>query len=90
MTLIQKMYYAYRQAGEGAISMATVKGQIGDINPNHQRFVAKTNLLGTDHNQRIWQVLCDKCGTEYGANGSDFHHRKCPVCQGGAAGLELV
>jgi hypothetical protein len=29
------------------------------------------------------------CGHRYGANGSDFHIRKCPNCQGGAPGLAI-
>ena len=29
------------------------------------------------------------CGHRYGANGSDFHIRKCPKCQGGAEGLSI-
>ncbi len=69
--------------------MAVSNVQIGDANPNRQRLIAKTDIAGTDHNQRVWQVHCDACDHEYGANGSDFHHRKCPACQGGAAGLEF-
>jgi hypothetical protein len=30
-----------------------------------------------------------KSSHEYGANGSDFHHRRRARCQGGAAGLEF-
>jgi hypothetical protein len=70
--------------------MAATKAQLGDINPNRQRLVAKTDLPGTDHNNRIWGVHCGACGGAYGVNGSDFHHRKCPTCQGGAPGLELA
>lgn len=70
--------------------MTTTKGQIGDINPNRQKLIAKTDLPGTDYNQKVWQVHCESCATDYGANGSDFHHRKCPKCQGGAPGLDFA
>lgn len=68
----------------------------GDINRNDQILIARTDQPGTDHNQYIWMLVCvrrdendDLCGHKYGANGSDFHLRKCPACQGGAAGLVL-
>ena len=64
--------------------------EIGDENPNGQLFVRETDQPGTDHNQYVWELLCRHCGHKYGANGSDFYHRKCPQCQGGAPGLELV
>ncbi|HJX82917.1 MAG TPA: type II toxin-antitoxin system HicA family toxin [Candidatus Angelobacter sp.] len=64
--------------------------EIGDENPNGQLFARETDQPGTDHNQYIWELLCKHCGNKYGANGSDFHHRKCPACQQGAAGLEIV
>jgi hypothetical protein len=67
--------------------MARSNVQAGESNPNRQTLITKTDLPGNDHNQRVWHVRCTDCGTEYGANGSDFHHRKCPACQGGAAGL---
>jgi hypothetical protein len=58
-----------------------------DSNPNGQRLVRKTTDAGTDHHNYIWILDCAHCGHEYGANGSDFHHRKCPKCQGGSDGL---
>ena len=64
---------------------STVK--VGEENPNGQRLVRRTTDAGTDHNNYVWVLDCEHCGHEYGANGSDFHHRKCPKCQGGAAGL---
>jgi hypothetical protein len=60
----------------------------GDYNPNGQELLERTTRPGTDHNQYVWEFRCVHCGTEYGANGSDFHHRKCPACQGGAVGIE--
>ena len=68
--------------------MAT-KAQAEDVNPNQQVFVARTALDGTNHNQKVWHLQCKVCGTEYGANGSDFHIRRCPSCQGGRPGLPL-
>jgi predicted RNA binding protein YcfA (HicA-like mRNA interferase family) len=63
--------------------------EIGDENPNGQVFARETDEPGTDHNQYIWELLCKHCGQRYGANGSDFHHRKCPACQGGAPGIPM-
>ncbi|HEV3038895.1 MAG TPA: type II toxin-antitoxin system HicA family toxin [Candidatus Angelobacter sp.] len=64
--------------------------EVGDENPNGQLFVRETDVPGTDHNQYIWELLCRHCGNKYGANGSDFHHRKCPKCQSGVPGFELI
>jgi predicted RNA binding protein YcfA (HicA-like mRNA interferase family) len=64
--------------------------EIGDENPNGQVFARETDEPGTDHNQYIWELLCKHCGQRYGANGSDFHHRKCPSCQGGAPGIPML
>lgn len=63
------------------------KSKLGDINRNGQKLIEMTDRPGTDHNQYVWNLNCQHCGAEYGANGSDFFQRKCPSCQGGAAGL---
>ncbi|RVK60590.1 hypothetical protein CN155_04845 [Sinorhizobium meliloti] len=69
------------------------KSNIGDVNRNKQRLLEKTSYPGNDHNQHIWVIECqapqesETCGHIYGANGSDFFQRKCPVCQGGKPGL---
>lgn len=62
---------------------------IGYVNRNEQRVVRKTNQQGTDHLQYVYVLHCEKCGAEYGANGSDIHERKCPACQGGMPGIAL-
>ncbi len=62
---------------------------IGDVNRNRQKLIQKTDQHGIDHNQYVWKIGCSGCGALYGANGSDFHHRKCPSCQGGAKGLDV-
>lgn len=64
--------------------------EISDENRNGQLLMQKTDQPGTDHNQYVWVLLCKHCGNKYGANGSDFHERKCPVCQNGAPGLEII
>lgn len=76
--------------------MATSKRIPGDINPNDQILIARTSRPGTDHLQYVWVLVCARrtsdgalCGHRYGANGSDFHIRKCPKCQGGAQGFEV-
>ena len=61
----------------------------GYRNPNDQVVVRPTGLTGTDHNQYVYHLRCEKCGAEYGANGSDIHLRRCPRCDGGRPGLSL-
>ena len=62
---------------------------VGYVNRNDQRVVRKTDQQGTDHLQYVYVLLCEKCGAEYGANGSDIHERKCPACQGGKPGISV-
>lgn len=76
--------------------MATSQRRPGDINSNDQILIARTDRPGTDHLQYVWVLLCARraadgaiCGHRYGANGSDFHIRKCPKCQGGKPGLDI-
>jgi hypothetical protein len=76
--------------------MAHSSRKPGDINRNDQILIAKTDRPGNDHNQKTWVLLCarrndtgDLCGYRYGANGSDFHLRLCPRCQGGQPGLDI-
>ncbi|MCE5972426.1 hypothetical protein LZA78_02840 [Sinirhodobacter sp. WL0062] len=59
----------------------------GYRNPNGQIVIRATGLPGTDHNQQVYQLACEHCGLNYGANGSDIHQRKCPSCGGGRPGL---
>ena len=63
--------------------------QEGDLNRNGQRLLRKTAFKGNDHNQYIWALQCKQagCGHVYGANGSDFHARRCPKCNQGMPGL---
>jgi hypothetical protein len=72
-------------------ALATGRGttEIGYRNRNSQVVVRPTDLAGTDHNQKIYVLRCDRCGFEYGANGSDIFERKCPSCQQGQPGLEF-
>ncbi|MDF9442967.1 hypothetical protein EM864_14585 [Stenotrophomonas acidaminiphila] len=60
---------------------------IGFTNGNKQKNIRATGLPGTDHGQSVYVMHCQECGEIYGANGSDIHLRKCPVCQGGRPGL---
>jgi hypothetical protein len=77
------------------LCMSRSTRKIGDVNRNGQRLVAKTSRPGNDHLQYVWALECTRsnngsvCGHRYGANGSDFHIRKCPHCQGGAPGLPI-
>jgi hypothetical protein len=61
----------------------------GYVNRNDQTVVRSTPLPGNDHMQYIYVLRCGKCRNEYGANGSDIFQRKCPLCQGGAPGLDF-
>jgi len=74
-----------QSAQRTARSKATT--EIGFKNRNAQVVVRPTGLPGTDHNQRVYELECQKCGHKYGANGSDISGRKCPNCQDGAPGL---
>ena len=60
----------------------------GYTNKNGQKVVRATGLPGTDHLQKIYVLSCNSCNTEYGANGSDIFHRRCPQCGGGRPGLD--
>jgi len=60
---------------------------IGYINRNQQMVVARTDVPGTDHGQRVYVLHCNVCGHEYGANSSDISQRKCPKHGYGAPGL---
>lgn len=57
----------------------------GYINKNNQKNMGKLEEKGTDFRQWFYQMKCLEinCGALYKANGSDIHHRKCPVCGGG-------
>ena len=63
---------------------------IGTVSSNEQRVLGPTGLPGTDHGQRVYVLACERCGHEYGANGSDVWLRKCPQCQGGKPGFEVT
>ena len=62
--------------------------QIGCVNRNRQQVMGTRGVAGTDHCQYAYKTLCQDCGFEYGANGSDLFLRKCPRCQGGASGID--
>ena len=71
--------------------------EVGELNGHRQRLVQKTTESGTDHNAKVWVLVCERasskhagvCCHQYGANGTDFHLRTCPECQGGATGLPI-
>jgi len=55
----------------------------GFENVNGQVNQGSLGIAGTDHNQILYRIKCKHCRSEYAANGSDIHHRKCPQCQSG-------
>ena len=71
----------------GSTAGKGVTTRTGYRNRNGQVVVRPTGLPGTDHMQYIYVLRCEKCGHDYGANGSDIHCRRCPLCQGGRPGL---
>jgi len=58
--------------------------ETGYRNKNGQHNVGPLGIKGTDHNQMLYRMNCERCHAVYAANGSDVHHRKCPECQSGA------
>jgi len=76
--------------------MGTSERKLGDVNRNEQILILRSTEPGTDHMQYVWVLVCARrldndslCGHRYGANGSDFFQRKCPVCQDGLPGLSI-
>ncbi len=63
--------------------------QPGYVNCNDQIVTRRTDLPGTDHLQRVYELRCGRCNHRYGANGPDIFQRKCPSCQDGAPGISL-
>lgn len=56
----------------------------------HGQFVVRnTGKLSSDRSQSIYQLVCLKCGHNYGAQRADVHTQKCPNCQNGEPGLAL-
>lgn len=64
--------------------------QPGFTNPNAQSVLGPTGRPGTDHGQSIYVLKCQRCGHEYGANGSDIAGRRCPNCGGGRPGFAVT
>ncbi len=70
-------------------SGTTKTTEIGYVNRNNQEVLGHRGVEGTDHCQTAYKMKCQKCGEVYGANGTDIFQRKCPRCQGGAAGIDF-
>lgn len=62
----------------------------GFVNPNGQQVLGPTGLAGTDHGQKVYVLKCQRCSTEYGANGTDIAQRRCPSCGGGRPGFPVT
>jgi PHP family Zn ribbon phosphoesterase len=63
--------------------------KVGFVNPHRQVVIRNTGETGTDHNAKLYQIACSRCGHVYGANGTDIFERKCPKCGHGKPGLSL-
>lgn len=82
--------FAERTAStQHALSTFALSTNPGYVNRNDQVVVRRTDLPGTDHLQRVYELCCRRCNHRYGANGSDIFQRKCPSCQDGAPGLPI-
>jgi hypothetical protein len=79
-----RLYAAGQASGQDGAAPTT---ELRYVRQNAQRVVRETGLPGNDHLQPVYVLRCGGCGAEYGANGSDIFQRRCPACQGGAAGL---
>jgi hypothetical protein len=82
--------FAARVASTAAALAATDRATTrGFVNRNGQEVVRAVDVPGTEHPQRVYELLCRTCGHHYGSRGSDNFDRKCPDCQHGAPGLPL-
>ncbi len=62
----------------------------GFVNLNRQEVMSNTGAPSKSfRGQVIYKLRCRDCKGEYGANGRDIHHRRCPKCQGGEVGEVL-
>lgn len=70
--------------------------EVGELNRRGQQLLGKTHELSPQYHPRrddlpkvyIWEMRCDRCGHEYGANNCDAWCRKCPKCQKGRPGVK--
>lgn len=64
---------------------------LSETNCNGQRSLGKDRSFISNHVFGVpYEMQCSECRYIYGANSCDVHLRKCPVCQGGAPGLERI
>jgi hypothetical protein len=62
--------------------------QPGDRNGRGLVLIARTKEPSPNHGAAlVWLVKCPSCRLEIRINGCDFHERRCPNHDGGAAGL---
>jgi hypothetical protein len=65
--------------------------EIGDVNPNRQELIRRTDARSTTHPfATIWVMRCQVCGREYGSNSCDAHIRRCPYCDPSVATGEPI
>ena len=60
---------------------------VGEENRNQQVVLRRSDAKPSPRGQKVYALRCGRCAHEYGANGCDVFQRKCPKCQGGAAGI---
>lgn len=84
-----KMSKSHKQQARQRKSRGAGATTPGRVNRNGQKVIGNTGRRGHS-NQWIHQLECQRCGYEYGANGYDCHHRKCPACQKARPGHPLL
>ena len=63
----------------------------GQVNRHGQQVKRKTRDQSPNHRFAKVDILhCTYCGHTYGANSCDAHERKCPKCQDGLPGFDVV
>ena len=79
-----------RRAKTGAGATHATTTVPGFVNGHRQEVVSRTGFASASvRGQVIYKLRCRDCKGEYGANGRDIHHRRCPKCQGGEVGEVL-
>lgn len=67
----------------GKHSVAGKSTITGFQNDQDQKNEGRTEYNGTDYGQKLYRMLCMKCGRKYYVNGSTIYNSKCPQCMGG-------
>jgi hypothetical protein len=84
---LDKALYILGQEDESEAEKETKRVRAKTENAHGQFVVRNTGKLSNDRSQNIYQLVCLKCGHNYGTQRGDVHSQKCPNCQNGKPGL---